>query len=71
MLPSSTSSELLDIVDENVYGVEECGLTTSGEDVVIPASRVSLTRDQERALQQAISPLAESDNYGIELYEQT
>ena len=34
----STSSELFDDVDENVYGVEEAGLTTSDDDITIPDS---------------------------------
>lgn len=62
---------MFDTVDETVYGAEESGLTTSDTDIVIPDSRVSPNRQQREALQQAINPLAESENDGIELYEQT
>lgn len=51
--------------------MEEAGLTTSDDDITIPDSKVSLKREQQDALQQAINPLAESENHGIELYGQT
>ena len=42
----------------------------SDEDITVPERRIVLSAQQEDSLQQALNPLSESDNYGIELYEQ-
>ena len=72
----STSSELFSndvVVDERTYGVEEEGLSGVHDesDTVIPESRVTFSRQHEQSLQRAINPLSDSENYGIELYQQT
>ena len=57
-------------INEN-YGVDEAGLNGSDEEIVFPESRVALTAQEEERLLASINPLADSDNYGIEIYEQT
>ena len=53
------------------YGIDEAGLTGSDEEIVIPDSRVMPTPQEQDCLQASINPLADSDNYGIEIYKQT
>ncbi len=60
-------------VDDH-YGVEEIGLVPSDDstsEVSIPENRIHLTEDQYTRLQQHVNPLAESSNYGSELYLST
>lgn len=57
-------------IDESSYGVDEAGLNGSDEEIVFPETRVTLTQEEE-CLLTTINPLADSDNYGIEIYEQT
>ena len=68
----SSSSESFDTeaIDEATYGVEEAGVVGSDEDITVPERRIVLSAQQEDSLQQTLNPLSESDNYGIELYEQ-
>ena len=58
-------------IDESSYGIDEAGLAGSDEEIVIPQSKVVLSTQQEDSLKRSINPLADSDNYGIEIYEQT
>ena len=58
-------------INVEVYGVEEVGIVGSDNEIAIPDSQVVLTMQQERMLQRTINPLSESENYGMELYEQT
>ena len=56
------------------YGVDEQGLTTNDDDdegIEVPRCNFVLTDDHFEELQQTVHPLQNSDNYGIELYEQT
>lgn len=57
--------------DESSYGIDEAGLNGSDEEIVLPESRVTLTTQEEECLQTSINPLVDSDNYGIEIYQQT
>ena len=59
-----------ELIDETSYGIEEAGLAGLDEAIVIPESRVTLTAQQHNILKRSIFPLADSDNYGIEIYEQ-
>ena len=68
----STSRELFDTrVNEETYGVEEDGLVGSENGIAIPDTQVVLTKQQKSTLQRTIDPLSESENHGIDLYEQT
>ncbi len=53
-----------------MYGVDEGGLSGSDKEILIPQS-ITLTTQQEDSLRRSINPLADTDNYGIEIYEQT
>lgn len=55
---------------DDLYGVEEAGLAAQAEGVSVPECRFSLENDHYMQLQQLVDPLATSDNYAIELYEQ-
>ena len=68
----STSRELFDTrVNEETYGVEEDGLVESENGITIPDIQVVLTTQQKSTLSRTIDPLSESENHGIDLYEQT
>ena len=62
----------MEILSSRIYGLDEDGLLPSAElqHVVIPRSSIILDDAQFSALQAIVDPLADSDNYGIELYEQ-
>ena len=57
----------------SLYGIDEDGPIPSSDlqQVVVPRNSISLDDDQFIALQDTVDPLANSNNYGIELYEQT
>ena len=60
-----------DPVDEN-YGVDPDSYITENEDnVVVPENRIRFSDADVAALRQSIDPLGVSENYGIDLYEQT
>ncbi len=67
--------DFFDGVNEEEYGVDEEGLGIGSADdtgeVEVAESRLQLTPEHMVQLQQAINPLADSENYGIELYENT
>lgn len=69
----STSQELLDTsINEDTYGVEEAGMVGSHhEGVTVPESTLELSSQEEQSLRRSINPLSESDNFGIDIYEQT
>ena len=59
--------DFFDQVDED-YGIDEDGPTPDdSEGVAIPRSTVQLSEEE---LQQAVDPLADDGNYGINLYQQ-
>ena len=60
----------VDSVDD-MYGVEEAGLAGENDGVQVPQCTFSLEDDHFALLQQSVNPLDNSDNYGIELYEQS
>ena len=63
---------LEDVGDD--YGIDEDGLPSSTEDhsgVEVPEGGVSLESQQLADLQQVVDPLRESNNYGIDIYEET
>jgi len=65
--------DFLDNIQSQNYGVVEEGLAVddSDETVVVPENRLALSNEQFQLLQQRIDSLTDSDNFGIELYEQT
>lgn len=65
--------DFFDNVDESEYGFEDEGLVTDEDDaaVVIPECRFALDQYHVATLVQTVNPLTISDNYGIELYQQT
>ena len=57
-----------------LYGVDEDILltqATSTETISIPENRLNITTENLELLQLHINPLAESDNFGVDLYEST
>ena len=55
------------------YGIDSEYLTVDhdeDENIVIPPINIQLTQQQIAFLQQTINPLATSENYGIEIYQQ-
>ena len=58
-------------IDESSYGIDEAGLTSSDGAIAFPENRITLTTQEEDCLRTSVNPLADSDNYGIEIYEQT
>jgi len=60
-------------VRTDFYGIDEEGLALDEDPdaVVIPENTFVLTDEQLQELQQNVDPLNESENHGIELYEQT
>ena len=53
------------------YGTEEDGVSPdNSEGVEIPSASIHLSDEQLQLLQDRVNPLAESDNFGVELYEQ-
>ena len=53
------------------YGTEEDGVSPdNSEGVEIPSTSIHLSDEQLQLLQDRVNPLAESDNFGVELYEQ-
>ena len=62
--------DFFDNVDSS-YGTVEQGLVAEDDGVQVPHCEFSLTEEHYIELQQAVDPLQSSDNYGIELYEQT
>lgn len=66
--------DFTDSVDEN-YGIDPDGSNTddvSNEDaVLVPERRITFADTDIRVLNQQVDPLGPSDNYGIDVYEQT
>ena len=65
-----SSLDFLDEVDE-LYGVENSGDVSSvepAESVAVPETVLSISDATLQQLSQTVHPLAESDNYGIDLY---
>ena len=52
------------------YGVDEDGLPVDYSGLEIPEGAFTLTPEQLSNLQQMVYPLSESNNYGIDLYEE-
>ena len=66
------SLNFLEDVDDR-YGIDHGHFQVDhdeSEDVVVPPINIQLTEHQVNTLQQTVNPLADSENYGIELYEQ-
>lgn len=53
------------------YGIEEDGITTSDDEVVIPPIALTLSDTEQVRLQSLVDPLDHSDDYGINLYIDT
>ena len=56
---------------DSSYGTVEQGLVAEDDSIQVPQCDFSLTEEHYIELQQVVNPLQSSDNYGIELYEQT
>ena len=71
-LSGLTALDFFETVDF-YYGIEEEGLAVDegSDEVLVPECRFGLTDEHLEQLQQEVNPLAESQNYGIELYERT
>ncbi len=72
----SVALDFFDDISEDEYGLDEEGLGGGSElevsgEVEVSESTLQLTPEHMVQLQQAVNPLAESENYGIELYENT
>lgn len=52
------------------YGVEEEGIVPQASSVNVPETQFALLDEHYDTLCQHVNPLAPSDNYGIELYQQ-
>ena len=65
--------DFFDSINSDYYGVDEERLAGNDDDdtVVVLENKFGLTNEQFQQLRQHINPLADSDNYGIELHEQT
>ena len=59
----------------DLYGVDHEEDTIPHDDleigVVIPANRINLTDEQVEELKGSVDPLADSDDYGLDIYQQT
>lgn len=56
------------------YGIDEENVTLEDSDstgVTVPRGHFALTEEHLQELQTQVNPIQESDNHGIELYEQT
>ena len=63
--------DFFEAVDEE-YGLEEEGLVPNEDvGVVVPHNTFALVDEHQQELLQSVNPLVDSNNYGIELYEQT
>jgi len=64
--------DFFETVEDN-YGVEENGLLGVDDysGVEVPEVQFELTAEQLANMQQRVNPLRGSDNYGIDLYEET
>ena len=56
---------------ENSYGMDEEGLTSDDSQVNVPQNLLTIPGSALEQLHQHVNPLGLSDNYGIELYEET
>ena len=67
----SSGLSALDFLDEvdGVDSMEDMSPSMEAEAVVVPESVLTLSDDIIQELSQGVDPLAESDNYGIELYQ--
>ena len=66
-----TAMDFFNIVDES-YGVEEDGLVPEDDEgVEVPRNTLQLSEQQLSELQEAIDPLADSEDYGISIYTTT
>ena len=70
-LSGLTALDFFENVDD-YYGIEEEGLAVDEEsgEVTVPECRFGLTDEHLQQLQE-VNPLAETQNYAIELYERT
>ena len=65
----------LDFLDDtnDRNGIDSGHLTVDhdgGENIVVPPINIQLTQQQIFSLRQTINPLATSENYGIEIYQE-
>ena len=59
----------------SLYGIDEDGPIPSSDlqhnIIIVPRNSISLNEDEFASLRDTVDPLTHSNNYGIELYEQT
>ena len=65
-----TAMDFFNIVDES-YGVEDGLVPEDDEGVEVPRNTLQLSEQQLSELQEAIDPLADSEDYGISIYTTT
>ncbi len=65
-----TAMDFFDSIDWD-YGIEEEGLMGSDGQVQVPELHIHLSEAEQTQLQSMVNPRQDSENYGIELYEQT
>lgn len=68
-----TAFDFFDPIDENQYGVDEEGMVPDVEDserVAVPQGRLNLSAEHLSELETNFNPLAESNDYGVELYQE-
>lgn len=61
--------DFLENVDDS-YGISEDGLSTNDSTVEIPSNTFHLRDDHFQELKRTIDPLSDSNNYGIDLYQE-
>ena len=63
--------DFLDSVD-NHYGIDSGHLKVDNDDEILTVSPINIQLNQQQitSLQHTINPLATSENYGIEIYQQ-
>ena len=73
LLLQNSDMEALDYYEavDNNYGIDPGIVATSDDSVVVPDNPVKFSDTDMRALKIAINPLDVSENFGIDLYEQT
>ena len=67
-----TALDFFESVDEN-YGIDEAGFSQDDSDDTVQISRIEfeLSEQHYRQLSVALNPTDHSDNFGIDLYQQT
>ncbi len=73
LLLQNSDMEALDYIEavDSNYGIGPGIVATSDEGVVVPENPIKFSDTDMQALKLAVNPLGVSENFGIDLYEQT